>query len=69
MWIIFEIAFELVSGWSSWRIWLCIILAIGLIAVAYHVFPEQNGFWPLTSPIALVIIALGCWWQVRADRA
>ena len=68
MWDIFGIAIELAIAWCSWRLWLCIILAIGIIAGVCYKFPEHNGFWPLTSPIGGIIIAFGVWWHWRSER-
>lgn len=61
MWSIFEIVIDLAIAWCSWRLSLCIILALGIIAGVYYKYPEHNGFWPLTSLIGLIIVAYGVW--------
>jgi membrane protein DedA with SNARE-associated domain len=65
---IFEIAIDLAVEWFSWRLWLCILLAIGIIVGAYFKFPEHDGFWPLTSPLGVIIIVFGVWWHWRSER-
>jgi hypothetical protein len=67
MWLL-EIALEIAVAWCSWRVWLCILLALGIIGGAYYKFPEHNGFLTLTVPGAIVICAFGFWWQWRVDR-
>ena len=59
---------EVAYAWCSWRLLICVILAIGIVAGAYYRFPENDGFLPLTSPVGVLIIAFGIWWQRRADR-
>jgi hypothetical protein len=68
MWTILEIAIEFTVAWSSWRLWLCIILAIGIVIGAFYKFPDHNGFWPLTSLIGTIVIAFGAWWHWRSER-
>lgn len=65
---LFELALELAAHLCSWRLWLCLILAIGLIVGLYFKFPEQNGFWPLSGVGGAVIIVFGIVWEWRASR-
>jgi hypothetical protein len=67
-WLIFEIALMIAVEWLSWRVWLCIGVAVAVIAVAYNRFPEQDGLWAVSYPLAILIVAFGFWWQWRADR-
>jgi hypothetical protein len=63
-----EWVLDLAAHWCSWRLWLCLILAITLIVGFYLKFPEQNGYWPLSGVVGAIIIAFGIVWQWRADR-
>lgn len=65
---LFELALDLAVAWLSWRLWLCLILAIAIIVGLYFKFPEQNGFWPLSGVVGLIIIGFGIVWQWRANR-
>jgi hypothetical protein len=63
-----ELALELAAHWCSWRLWLCLILAIGLIVGLYFKFPEQSGFWPLSGFVGAIIIGFGIVSEWRANR-
>lgn len=67
MWNLFEIAVDFAVELCSWRLWICILLAIGIVAGAYYQFPENQGYWHLTSPIALIVLAFGGWWEWRSS--
>jgi hypothetical protein len=69
MWWIFEIALMIAVEWLSWRVWLCIGVAIGVIAVAHNQFPEKDGLWSVSYPVAIMVVAFGFWWQWRVDRS
>jgi len=62
--IILMIAYEL----SSWRVWLCIVIAVGIVAGLYYKYPGQDVIWSVSFPAAIIVTAMGFWWQYRADR-
>lgn len=68
MFSFFELIIDLAIELCSWRVWLCILLAIGIIVGLYFKYPEHDGLWSISYPAAIVITALGFWWQYRADR-
>ena len=68
MWLVLEIVLTIATEWLSWRVWLCLGIAIGIVAVLYNKYPEQNGIWSVSCPAAIGVIALGFWWQYRVDR-
>jgi ABC-type uncharacterized transport system permease subunit len=64
-----EVAIEIAVAFSSWRVWISIFLAAGIIAAAYAKFPDHDGFWAVSVPLGMMIIGLGCWWEWRANRS
>ena len=68
MWWAIEIILMIAVELCSWRVWLCIGIAVGIVAGLYHLYPGQNGIWSVSYPAAIVVIAMGFWWQYRAER-
>lgn len=66
MWWAIGIILMLAVELCSWRVWLCIGLAAGMIIGLYQLYPEKDGLWPISYPVSLVVIALGFWWEYRA---
>lgn len=70
MWdFLLEIVVDLTVAWCSWCLWICILLAVGIMIGAYYKFPDHDGLWPLTAVAGVMIITFGIWWQWRADRS
>jgi hypothetical protein len=68
MWWVIDIILMLAPDLCSWRVWLCIGIAVVIVAGLYHLYPEHDGFWSVSYPAAIIVIAMGFWWQYRADR-
>jgi hypothetical protein len=68
MWIIIEAVLMFAYEMSSWRVWLCIAIALGIIGSLYYKYPELNGIWSVSFPVAIIVIAMGFWWQYRAEK-
>ena len=71
MWSFIEVVIELViqfaEEWCSWRILLCLVIALGIVGGLYYKYPKQDGHWSVSVPAALVVIGLGIWWEIRSD--
>lgn len=52
----------------SWRVGLCIFIAIALVFGLFIAYPENNGFLPYTAYAGIGVIAIGLLWQYVADR-
>ncbi len=63
-----EVALNIAADFLSWRLSVCIILAIALIVGLFLKFPEQNGFWPYSGVAGAMIIVFGFVWEWRASR-
>jgi hypothetical protein len=68
MWWAVEILLTIAAELCSWRVWLSIGIAAGIVAGMYYLYPEHEGFWSVSYPAAIIVIAMGFWWQHRADR-
>jgi uncharacterized integral membrane protein len=68
MLLVFEVILTIAAEMASWRVLLCIVVAVGMVAGLYYKFPEQDGLWSISYPAAVIITAMGFWWQHRADR-
>jgi hypothetical protein len=68
MWFI-----ELMGGvfelWCSWRLYVCLGVAMGIAATLHQAFPDQNWVWFVSMPTMITGFALGFWWQLQADRS
>jgi hypothetical protein len=62
--IIFMIAHEL----CSWRVALCLFIAIALVFGLFNAYPENNGFLPLTAYAGIAVISMGGVWQYVSGR-
>jgi len=68
MWSAIDIILMIADEFCSWRVWLCIGIAVGIVAGLYYKYPEQDGIWSVSFPAAIIVTAMGFWWQYRADR-
>lgn len=70
MWIIdiIGLTIEVAHEWCSWRLYVCIGVAIGIIAGLYFAYPGQPSIWYVSTPAALIVMGLGFLWQIHADR-
>jgi hypothetical protein len=68
MLMIFEIILSIASEMASWRVLLCIAVAVGIVVGLYYKLPEQDGIWSISCPAAVIVTGMGFWWQHRADR-
>jgi hypothetical protein len=66
---IFDIIISIVYDMCSWRVWLSIGIAVGIVVGLYCMFPAHGGLWSISYPAAMMVIAMGFWWQNRADRS
>jgi predicted branched-subunit amino acid permease len=66
MWWIADIILMLAVELCSWRVWLCIGAAVGIVVGLHVLYPEKDGLWSVSYPAALVVIALGFRWEHRA---
>ena len=67
MWVI-ELILLLAEELFSWRIFLCLLIAIGIVVGLYFKYPEQDGLWSVSYPAAFIIVALGVVWHIRSER-
>ena len=67
MWLI-----DLIGGiaelWSSWRLYVCLGISIGIATCLHFAFPDQMWVWFLSVPVMIAGFTLGYRWQIRADR-
>ncbi len=68
MWWVTEIVLTIAAELFSWRVWLCIGIAMVIVAGLQYLYPEHDGFWSISYPAAALVIIAGFWWQHRADR-
>ena len=70
MWIIdiFSVILAIAEEWCSWRLFVCIGIAIGIVAGFFFAYPEQPSIWYVSVPAAFIVIGLGFLWQIHADR-
>lgn len=62
-----EIVLRLAGELGSWRILLCLAIALGIVGALYYRYPEQDGLWSVSVPAGLVVIGLGIWWERRSE--
>jgi hypothetical protein len=62
--IILMITLEL----CSWRVALCLLMAIALVFGLLIVYPENDGFLPFTAYAGIVLIGIGGVWQYVSER-
>ncbi len=63
-----EIIMMIAHEMCSWRVWLCIGIAVGIVVSLYFKYPEQDGIWSVSFPAALIVTTMGFLWQYRAER-
>jgi hypothetical protein len=68
VWWIIDIILMLAVELCSWRVWLCMAAAAGIVVGLNALYPEKDGLWSLSYPAAIMVIAMGFWWEHRAHR-
>ena len=63
-----DIIYMITQELCSWRVGLCLLIAVAIVFGLFITFPEHNGFLPLSAYASIIVISIGFLWQYLADR-
>jgi hypothetical protein len=52
----------------SWRLYLSFIIALGIVWLVFAFVPNEIARWIICSPVVIIGVVGGFYWQIRADR-